>query len=244
MSYRTLAELESDIRYRYDIEGFTARHPQAQIFRLINDAYRALRDRLTSDGATLFLVSLEGTQTTVGKSANYPGTVLANSIFGNNNLSVITEVHCKVGGYWRPLAHHSFADALTDSDAATTGVPQAWALAGVSLESASGTSTGQALNILITPALDQVREFRVVGTLSWSDLTSATDRMMTDLGLHEYIIASVGVDLIIRDDNAALWDRRFAERERVYADVRKRTKHRDPGPKRRIDVRWRRGVSW
>src|SRR5512137_181258 len=126
MSYRTLAELESDIRFRYDIEGFTTRHPQTNIIRLLNDAYRALRDRLTSDGSLLFVSSTEGVETVTGRTAGCPGTLLSVTVFPS--FIVVFEVHCLIGSSWVPLAHRHLMDALTDTDNSTTGTPRGWTL--------------------------------------------------------------------------------------------------------------------
>lgn len=241
MSYRTLAELEADIRYRYDVEGFTARHPQAQIFRLINDAYRSVRDRLTSDGSMLFVVPFEAEQTEIGRTSGlaglgYPGTLLNLTRVA---VQTVYDVHCKVGTNWRKLEHVSFADSLTEFDGEQIGEPRCWCVAGITQETGSSKSD-QAINVMVLPCLDTPRYFRILGVPLWTDTTTSTDRLMTDFGLHEYVMAAVGLDLVMRDDDVQLWDKRFAERERVYADLRKRTAHRDPSPMRRVDVRGRR----
>lgn len=236
MSYRTLAEVETEIRFRFDLEGFTSRHPQTNVFRLINDVYRDLRDRLTSEGSTLFISSTEATQSTTGRTSGYPGTLLTAATFPS--FSIVHEVHCLIGSSWVPLAHRSLADALTETDNSSTGVPMAWCLAGVNAE--SGSSTGQQLQLLITPALDVARTFRVLGLKSWTYLTQTTDRIYTDLGLDGYIMAAVGVILVARDDDVELYQARVAERELAYQEIKKRSKRRDPAPMRRVDVRSRR----
>lgn len=238
MSYRTLVDLDADIRYRYDLLGFESRHPQANVYALINDAYRTLRDRLTSDGSLVFISSTEGSQTTTGRTSGYPGTLLSSQIFGT--FTIVHEVHVQVGVSWVPLAHRSLADALTHTDNSTTGCPNAWALAGVSAE--SGAYDRQGLQVLIIPSLDQVRTFRVLGLKSWTDLTSHTDRILTDMGFHEFIMAYVGLAIANRDDDVQLYEKRFIEVERVYQDLKLRAKRRDPAPTRRIDVRSRRRV--
>lgn len=234
MSYRTLAELESDIRYRYDIESMTDRHPQANIFRLINDAMRSLRDRLTSSGSTLFLTTTEASQTTTGATSGYPGTLLS-STFGS--WAFVREVHVKIGTTYASLMHREFTDALTRFDGVSTGVPESWSMAGIS--NVGSPLTGQTANILITPALDVARIFRIIGVASWLDLSTGTDRIATDLGFHEYIVAAVGCDLALRDDDAKLHPVRFAERERIYADIKSRSLRREPTGVQRVDVRRR-----
>jgi hypothetical protein len=235
MTFRTLTQLEADIRYRYDLESFTARHPQANVFALINAAYRTLRDRLTSEGSTLFATFTEFAQSTTGRSVGFPGTLLAPSI--PRGFQTVLDVHVRLGNSWVPLRHAALADALTDTDDSVTGEPRAWCLAGLDTE--SGGSIAQGIQILITPPLDAARAFRVHGVLQWPDIT-ATESMFTDFGMAEYVVAAVGVVLCDRDDDVALYQARYAERETVYRDVKKRSCRRDPTPTRRVNVRGRR----
>ena len=240
MSYRTLATIEADIRYRYDVEGFTARHPQANLFTLINDAYRTLRERLTSEGSSVFLSIQEATVTGIGRTSGYPGTLLQAHAF--ESFTLVNGVNVQEGSSWRPLNHISLSDALNRDDGSTTGIPDSWCLAGVSCEGTTGASPlTQGVRIVVCPSLDTYRNFQVFGLELWTDLTGATDRFATDIGFHEYIMAAVGVDLATRDDDAKLYGARIQERERVYQDIKKRSKNRDPAPTRRVDVRRRRG---
>jgi hypothetical protein len=235
-----MAELEADIRYRYDLEGFTARHPQANIFRLINDAYRDLRDRLTSDGSLLFVTTAQAAESSTGVTTGYPGTLLANPALGE--FTTVLEVHCQIGTSWVPLRHRHLMDALTDTDDSATGTPQCWSLVGLSTETGgvTGLLTGSEMRILITPPIDTAgRYFRVVGVRRWDDLTLANDRLMTDFGLGEYVVAKVGLVVGGRDDDVNIYAARRLEVETIYQDLKKRSKRRDPSPARRVDVRSR-----
>jgi hypothetical protein len=240
MAYRTLAELESDIRYRFDIEGFTARHPQANLFRLINDAVRTLRERLTSDGSRLFVTTTEAAQATTGRTAGYPGTILDGFLL---YFTIVFEVHCLIGTSWIPLVHRHMMDALTDTDDSRTGIPQAWCLAGFTEVGHAGTGIirpAQLEQILIFPPLDFPRTFRVIGLETWTELTASTDRIFSDFGVTEYVYASVGSAIAQRDDDVALFAARRQELEIVYQDLKNRSKQREPAPTRRVDVRsWR-----
>ncbi len=244
MSYRTLAELEADIRYRYDIEGFTSRHPQVNIIRLINDAYRTLRDRLTSDGSMLFVTSTEATQSTIGRTIGYPGTILSTTIQSFPSFTIVHEVHCLVGSSWVPLAHRHLMDALTDTDNSTTGVPQGWTLVGLSGESGpdqmGALATKQEQRILILPSLDTARTFRVLGVKSWEDITASTDHLYTDMGLWDYVMAEIGLVIAMRDDDVQLYKDRLLEKDQVYKDIKHRALMRAPAAARRVDVRRKR----
>jgi hypothetical protein len=222
MATRTLADLEADIRYRYDLAGFTARHPQADIFRLINDAYRTFRDRLTTDGCRLFTVASEATVTTIGRTAHYPGTILPAASFAS--FATVDEVHCKYGSSWRPLRHIQFAAALNWTDLSQSAPPQAWCLA------------TQSIDVLVVPSLDSARQFRIVGLPPWTTLTSGTDTIPIDLGAQEFIWAYVGAVVGARDDDVNAIGVRMQAVDLVYADLRRRFKAREPSA-RRVNVR-------
>ena len=240
-----MTELESDIRTRYDIEGFTARHPQAQIFRWVNDAYRELRTRLTVDGSLLFVTLLEVAQTVTGRTAGYPGTLLTTTVGGFSSFQIVHEVHCLFGSSWVPLAERNLMDALTDTDNSSTGSPQGWCLVGLTGESGAAQlgaiALGQETRILIIPTLDSARTFRVIGLKSWEDVTDGTDHLYTDFGLWEYAIRYNGVLLANRDDDVQLWQARKAELQECYQDILRRSKNRTPGRAVRVNTRTRRG---
>lgn len=236
MSYRTLAELEADLRFKYDLEGFTARHPQTNVFHLLNDAYRDIRDRLTSDGVHVFVTSTEATQSTTGRTVGYPGTLLTVATFAG--FQTVLDVHYLRGNSWIPLRHAALMDALTYSDNSVGGDPLSWSLAGVDAE--TGAGSGQSLQVLISPPLTAARTFRIVGVKSWTYLSTSTDRIYVDLGIDKYLLAAVGLVIATRDDDVALYGARAQEVEAAYSDVKKRSSRRAPVATRRIDVRRRR----
>jgi len=236
-----MTELEADIRTRYDIETFTARHPQAQIFRWVNDAYRDLRDRLTADGSLLFLQVVEDTCTETGVSAiGVPGTVLDATLGSFEIWEYVKEVHAKIGSAWVPLEEISIMDALTRTDLSSNGVPRYWFLAGVNRtsEATGGANASQAMRIAVSPPNDAARSFRIVGVQYVVDLV-ATDKLFTDLGLQEYLIRWNGVLLANRDDDVQLWQARKAELQECYQDILRRSKNRTPGRSVRSDTRTR-----
>jgi hypothetical protein len=234
-----MTELEADVRFRYDLETFTARHPQANVFRLLNDAMRDFRDRLTVDGSSLFLTSMIILSSAVGPSAYFPGTLIP---FGSTKFTFVRDVHLLEGTSWLPLREISYDDALNWTDLSSNSQPRAWCLAGVDVESAASTTTGQSMQIMVVPPNNTTRSYRVVGLATVADL-GANDRVMTDLGMHEYAIRWVGLQLATRDDDVALWQARSAELQQCYQDSLKRAKNRTPGHSRRTDTRTR-GTQW
>jgi hypothetical protein len=239
MSYRTLADIEADIRFRFDVETFTVRHPQATIFRLINDAYRSFRDRLTSGGSNQFLSSVEATQSTTGRTSGYPGTLITAATL--LVFSVIREVHWLLGTSWRKLEYVDLADALTNTDDSRTGMPMSWTTLGVTAETSSSV-TVQGQNIVIIPPLDAARTFRVIGLAAWTDLSTSTDRLLIDAGILEYLVAYVGCILCDRDKEPEVFANRMQQREVAFAGLRSTLNRRTPAAQRvnaRVGrVRW------
>ena len=243
MSYRTLTELESDVRTRYDIEGFTARHPSTQIIRWLNDAWRELRERITVDGSELFLSVTGETCTAIGPSTvgtgTFPGTILSGAGSFLISSSIIRSVMMKNGSSWVKLREASFDDALNWSDLSANSLPQAWCLAGVDFGHSSGSESAQVMRIMVMPPNNAARDFRVCGlSIMGGDLV-AGDRIMTDFGMNEYLIKSCGVRLATRDDDVNLWQARKAELQECYSDILRRSKSRTPGRASRVDTRGR-----
>jgi hypothetical protein len=238
-----MAELEGDIRSRYDLETFTARHTQASIFRLINDAYRDVRDRLSSDGVTSLNSFATDTALLTGPTGTLPGTAVVSTAAYLEKFARVDEVHVKDGTSWRPLREISIQDALSYTDLTSNGTPQFWFNAGASIEFAGGVApsfTEQHVQIVVVPPLDASRMFRVVGLKAWIDLTATTDRVMTDFGLHEYAIRWAGVQLATRDDDVNLWQARKAELGECYSDLLHRMLNRTNQSAVRANVRRRR----
>jgi hypothetical protein len=238
MSFQTLEQLEQSIRWRRDVEKFTNRHTPSALFRVINDEIRKLRARLTADGSTVFLRAAEGTQTTMGRTVGFPGTLLTATTL--TVFEAVRSVAMQYGSGWQTLRPIGFDDAMVGADSQIVGVPQGWCLAGLDVESSTTTGiTGQHLQIVVAPALDVARTFMVRGLVGWTDLMNPTDRIFTDFGIDAYLIAVVGLRIADRDDDVVLFDRLTAEVNVAYGDIRRRAKLAQLGPRQRTDVRGR-----
>lgn len=236
MSYKTIAEIGTAVRYRYDIEGFTARHPTANLEALIAVAYRDVRDRMTCEGSRLFLSPQEASQTATGVTSGYPGTVL--SAF--TDVTHVDSVQVKEGSSWYPLVQRFLDDSAVSDDLSCTDIPRYWSTAGVTFETdATGTATGGGLRIVVWPALDKARTFRVVGVRTWADSVANTVRIITDFGIDQYLEAAVGLEIAMRDDDVQLYQARAQEKELRYRELLKRSRSRESGPVQRINVRAR-----
>jgi len=229
-----LGDIETEIRSLYDCEGFEARHPQAAILRRINSAYVGLRERATREGSPYFLTPFGGTATEQpSQVATLPGDVLT----CNAGITLVSSVAVQVGSRWLPLRAASLEEAYAQPSGAT-GIPSAWAQLGVNSEGPA-TATEQHANILVWPRLDAARVFRGFGLAAWNYLTSASAVIWDEIGARDYVIAAVGVDLAIRDDDVALYERRTVERERAWAEVSARLRARIPNNVQRVNMRGR-----
>lgn len=238
MTVRTLAQLEQNIRFRWDIKGFEARHPQADIFRLINDAYAALRERLTSDGIDIYCTSIEASAAVTGATTGYSGTILPLSRFGY--FTMVLDVHAFVNNAWQKLPQKNMGDASNWQ--VGNAWPYAWAECGNVDE--LGPHEGQSLRILITPALVSNVAFRVVGLRPWQPLSGVADVINLGYNEEEFIITSVGAVIATRDEDAASQaNARLALREAAYAEIARTLKSRTKqGPVKRPVIR-RRAIS-
>jgi hypothetical protein len=236
VSVKTVAQIEDAIRYRADLEGFQARHPQARIVTLINDAYRDLRARLTADGSPLFLQGYEGVESTVGRAAGYPGSVL---FITTCKYTLVKSVSVQSSsGAWLALTPISVDDALCRPDLDSVGCPLAYCVCGTTAE-VSLISTDQWATICVVPALDSARRFLVRG-LPLSPALTISSSLTTDYGLDRYLVATVAAQCCSRDQESGLRDDLLAEANAAYVSLRKLSKIANLTPRVRQDVRGRR----
>lgn len=234
---RTLGDLDTEIRFLYDLEGFENRHPQWKVFGRIAANYRTLRDRLTSAGSPLFLSSTEVTQTTTGRTVGYSGTLLSDAVM--STFGVVKSVMVKHGSSWLQLqeVYPGELDVLDGGE--TTGVPSKWTSVGVSAE--TGTIlTPQHLGVVVWPSLDAARTFRVTGLKDFDGYLSQVDNAIPDqLGVCDWLVAAVGLELTNRDDDEKLWVARKKDADDLYQDILRRSKMRTGGSRQRVNVRSR-----
>jgi hypothetical protein len=242
MASRTLAQLEASIRFRYDLVG-NARHPQADIFRLIYDAYRSLREKLTSDNVPVFLTTEEW-PISAGFTAGHPGTILshlANPPIQNGDdllyFTTIAEVHVRLNGVWVPLQRIERNDALNYTNGVTVGPPRYWCAVGVSEEVFdTSDNSSQGIRVLIVPGLDRATTFRVIGLRAIIENATPTTSFFLDFGAYEYIEIFVGRVIAQRDDDVEAKAARDNDLVVTYKDLLKRMLSHSPSPVRRADT--------
>jgi len=237
MPARTLAQLQDNLLYRYDLTGFTARHPQVSVFRLINDAYREYRERLTSDGVDVFVSSVELTDNTIGKSAAQHGTQLSG--LDGFNFTVVREVVVKWGGIWMPLVEVAPAELVRLNPMCASGIPQYWSAVHRSEEIGSIADELQWVRIVVTPCTTAPTMFRVTGLRNWSEMTASNDAIYVDFGAEDYIQVHVGLAMAERDEDVNLTPMRREAVESTYRKWLKILSARNPNAVQRTSARRR-----
>lgn len=238
MSYRTLTELEADIRYQFDLEGFTARHPQAQVFRLVNESVRQMRKLVTEMGSSQYLATVAGT-VGPGATSGYHGSIVA--VAGGASIEMVRDVQAQGNnGEWYRLPELTIANETVDGESdAQTGIPEAWILRGWDVET-SGSASAQSRQVMVIPPSNSTYNLRLVVLKTWTDAIS-TDRIMADSMNLEWVKWHVGVKLAERDEDAAALQRRGAALVKIEEDMRTRCAKEGSPVRSRIAFK-RRGV--
>jgi hypothetical protein len=200
MGYRTLTELESDIRYQFDLDGFEQRHTQAQIFRLVNESIREMRKLVTERGSSQYLATVAAT---AGPSASsgYSGSLVTFYGGADPRVEMVRRVMAQgpSGGWYQldqiPLQYLA-ADGTRDD---ITGKPTGWVLLGWNVEKIQSSPSSQYRQVLIVPPLNSTYNLRVIYLPGWTDAIS-TDRVMDDNGNLEWVKWRVGCKVAERDN--------------------------------------------
>jgi len=221
MTVRTLSSLDARIKEHYDLVGFDARYPSTLIYSFINEAYRSLRDRLASDGCLLFAEVIEASIATAGRSRDSLGTLLPVTRFGQ--LSTVVGVCVQTPRGWRKLQKLE-REGSTLQTSGQLPAPHYW--------NARVTDSG-GLQVEVLPASTTLDVFRVTAVRAWVELTQASDTVLVDYGIEDYLIAAAGAAISERDMDAEALAFRTARVTALYADVKKRASNRTLGVTRR-----------
>lgn len=199
MESRDLTRLIADVRFLADVEGQTARHPDADITKRINSAIRALRALCTTNGLPYFLTStspatLASTQVSGEAFSEVPFPATAVQIHG-------VDIESASGiGDWYPLEpiswvqRRNYGGVLPSSYSA----PQAFAVR--ALPQGDGTTGTTAGVIALFPAANSGR-FKIWFLADFSDLDAPTDVFLGLPDWHDWVVWTVVEDLAARDDD-------------------------------------------
>lgn len=200
MEQRTLAQLRSDIRFRSDTESLTARHPDAQLTRLINQSIRSIRVLLTDAGGRFFVtdtgtLSLEGTAVSGESYSSIPWPDSAVSIVGidvqTTNVSPVLWQSC------RPVSFAQRRNRQSTIYPANVNTPVEWTILSIPQGSGSSVTAG---SIALFPAASS-GNYKIWYLADWVDLASDTDLFVAPPECANWVVEDVVCSLAERDDD-------------------------------------------
>lgn len=238
MESRNVTRILGDVRYLADIEGQTARHPDADILKRVNASIRALRGMVTGRGAPYFLTSttaatLAATQVSGESYSEVPYPDTAVQIHG-------VDVESASGsGMWYPLQPISWAQRRNAYQPGP-GYPEYFAIRTIPAGSGATTVAG---SIAIFPAAGS-GQYKVWYLPDFTDLVLAggTDVFLGLPDWHEWVLCDVVEAIAQRDDDQretyAIARQRKADAELRLVEAIGRVQSAGPLVPRRRVRRW------
>src|SRR5688572_26314557 len=229
---RTLTELIADVRFQGSIEGFTVRHTDAQITRLLNQSISWHRRAISLEGIAQCLVQYS-TTFTAGNTSPYKYAVLNLASGPNPALTRLYGIDVIVGSEAKTLKSVSFSER--NDYGGQPGEPEAWA-----------QITNYTYAILPAPASALTYIAHYLPKLT--DLSTGSDTFDGLEGYEDAVVWDTVVKLIARDQFPAAYALATQERDRAHASVLATAKQtgkgvvhrrRDTWGERRRDARLR-----
>ena len=208
---RTLTVLIADVREAADIEGLTDRHPDAQLIKWINLAWRRLRSKLAMAGmpglTTPTTIAALGTTPPVATEqyleVNWPDGAVG--VFGVDVL---------IGQQWIPLHPMSFAQRRDFQDRGSTGdAPTHWIPLTLPSENTTTITAGK---IGLFPLATGGVNYRIWYLPVWVDITTTANVFYGHDLWFEWLIQTVVRRVAQKDDDA---QNTLAEAVQVQAEV-------------------------
>lgn len=201
----TLLQLRTDIATQADIVGGTARYPAATLNRFINQSIQRFREKLSSEGASHFLVAASGTMTT-GATAPYQfGTIDLTAVNPSCVRTFGVDIQLN-SGIFTTLSHSPFQSRSDFGGPIVLSEPRAWA-------------HYQHAKIAILPAPDRAYAYNVWYLPVLADLALDGDTYDGVAGWEDFIVWDVVCRLIIRDQYATAYQIATGYRSELWADI-------------------------
>lgn len=220
------AQLIARVRDRFDLERQSARHPDDSIVRRLNDAARDVRREFFTMGSRAGLASVVFDSSDAPDVVDvYPGQRIDNFADMDGTpiyAEKIQQVEFLDTRRGRPLPEITLGQASElYLDSTNTGDPVGWFPVGP-LPSTGGATLG----ICVSPRLDSAKRFRVTYLPPMAPITKeiAGVSPVADVGIDELLIplewlmATMGVYLLVKDDDAQL----SAIRQQMVAEAKVR----------------------
>ncbi len=201
----TLTQLRSDIATQADIVGATARYPNATLNRFINQSIQRFREKLSSEGATHYLVNVAGTLTP-GAISPFPFGVIDLSAV---NPSVVRTYGVDItltSGIVTTLSHSPFQSRADFGGPIVKGEPRAWA-------------HYQTRKVAIMPAPSEAYPYNVWYLPVLADLAADADTFDGVAGWEDFIVWDVVTRLIIRDQYLTAFQVATTYKNEIWADI-------------------------
>lgn len=236
MYQRTLAQLRAEVRYLGDVEGLTARHPDADLTRRLNVAVRAYRAMVTANGLPYFIetgsaTTLTGTLVSGEQYSEVPWPTGAESLVGVDVSSGTANDD------WYPLSPVTW-QARRNPRWYGTGAPRYFAIRRVPQ---AATTTVQAGVIALFPGAT-TGAYKLSFLPAYVDMFADADLFVGLPDAFEWVVWYVVADLAARDDDqretAAIAQTKRLEAERRILDSAGRVQSAGPILPRRRGRRW------
>jgi hypothetical protein len=198
MHSRTLAQLRSEVRYLGDAEGLTARHPDSDLNRRLNQGVRAYRALVTASGLPYFITqtastTLTGTTVSGETYSQIPFPTGAEQILGVDVASA-TGVDD-----WYPLQPITW-QARRNARWGNSGRPQYFAIKTVPQANPADLDAVLEGTIAVFPACES-GVYTVSYIPSYVDMAADADLLVALPDACDWVVWHVVCDLAARDDD-------------------------------------------
>ncbi len=204
---RSLVNLRADVRYHSDIQGFTIRHTDANLTRLINQSIQQFRENVSSEGITHYLTSHTATLS-AGSTSGYPFRILDLSAVSPNLVRLFSIwVECDDNN-WLPLRSVDFTEAPNYqwNDDSAGQIPEAYA----------NITT---YTFAILPAPGYAMAYRAWYLPVFTDLSADSDTFDGIAGWEDWLVWDVCQRVHSRDRSPEAYAMCGQERDRCWANV-------------------------
>ncbi len=227
MRGRTLTNLIADVRRVADLDGMTARHPDANITRELNQSIQAFR-RMVTGWCDYYVLNNVAALTVAAGSDRVSGADLTAMVR-------LYGLDIQIGNEWRELFPYSIAERNRyQADTAGTGIPTYY-------REYLGTTT-TSFDIKVIPTADATYTMRSWHLTAGVDLSLGADVFDGISGWEDWIIYDTAIRCATRDsgvnDNYELLTQELG---RIQARIEKEARTlKLPGTAKRLDTRGRR----
>lgn len=238
---RTVTEMIADVRYRCNLEAEVARHPDANIQRLINESWQAVRE-IVSEVSPYYLKAKSGTLTAGAVIPDASGNATLTAAFGKLDLPAdcvrVYGLDLEVGGQLIELEPLPF-EARNDYQSVSqrTNVPEAFFVYNMGAESTTTVTAGA---LALFPAPNIAYPYTLWYLPIWADI-STTSVFDAFSGLEQWVLWDVCAKTCARDnDRQGTYGIAVQERMVAEARIKSASKTQRAGPLRVQDTRGRR----